>query len=375
MKNKYTFPKPSGKFSIGYYDDYIKYENEYGDRYLGFRCFYPSNNKTNEQMTYIDEEMYKLFEDLAPSSPACDLYKGFIKIKTNCYMGAKINEFKHNVLIYSPGYNTVPWANLVQIEELVSNGYIVFAVAREGESFCTILGEKRAPRRVELFGPFIEEVIKYMMESEEYSPDPMFVYNWSVEGIQSYLDKCVVATNRMELWAKDIIKVIDYSLEKSKDITHILYNKVNNDRFGAFGNSFGGSASVYASQIDDRVVATVNLDGWIYGGKLLSSELKSPALIFSKSINHFLASYGHNNSNAISLIIDKTVNEYMSDCSIIAEDFIKNNYKGEDLIDGRIMSCIMNDFIKEFFNKNLLLSDKGIENLCLKYDKKVQLKI
>ncbi len=373
MKDIVVFPKPSGQFDIGYFDDYISYKKSNEERCLGYRCFYPAKGKTKIRMNYIDKEMYKMFEELAHKSPINELYKKYMRVKTNCYKNASIIDGKYRVIIYSPGYNSVPWANLIQIEELVSNGYVVFAVARAGENFCTIVEDKREKRKIELFAPFIEEVVKNMMLSDEFSTDPRFIFNWSIDGIREYLNRCEIATERMDVWADDIIKVMDFVQEKVKDEKYMLFNKLDCEEFGTFGYSFGGSASVYASDKDYRIAASINLDGWIYGNKLACKKLEKPALVFSKSLNHYLASFGESNNNVYNVVIEDTINEFFSDHNIMAEDFFSNSNTQTESIDGKMISLILNEFVKGFFDINLLKIDKCLSNVGKKYENTLKL--
>ncbi len=52
------------------------------------------------------------------------------------------------------------------------------------------------------------------------------------------------------------------------------------DRVGFFGFSFGGAAAAEASVIDKRIAAVANLDGWLFG-RALSGALEKPYMIMN----------------------------------------------------------------------------------------------
>ncbi len=375
MANIKKFPLPTGKYKVGFYDDYLTYEHNNEKRMIGYRCFYPAINVTGDPVNYINEEIFEKIKESLGNAPFVNIYKEYVNISTNCYQNVTMAEGCFKAVIYTPGYNNVQWDNLSVIEELVSNGYVVFDIARAKDALFTKIGETLIARDTSVSGPMSNELVKYMIEDEEYSPtNPNFVYEWSLKGMQSYVRKCIIATQKSELWIKDLVKLMDEIENKSKDNCSIIYNKIDCSGFGAFGNSLGGATSLAAALEDKRIKASMNMDGWVFGGKLLDNKLESPALVFNKSQKHFEANYGIHNNNIINIIFKRTQNEYMSDMCLTNEDEIKNIYVGKEIIDGYLMAQIKADFIRTLFNIYLKKdTSQSLKDIANKYQDEVSI--
>ncbi len=49
------------------------------------------------------------------------------------------------------------------------------------------------------------------------------------------------------------------------DSKSFWYGRLNTERAGAFGHSFGGAASIQICTVDPRIQSALNMDGWTFG--------------------------------------------------------------------------------------------------------------
>ncbi len=363
------------EYKIGYFDGNVEYLRNKVKRVLGYRCFFPAKEVSGEASKYLDEDRCEEYKKALEKSPFGKMFEKYCDYKTDIYKDAVIAEGKFEVIVYSHGFNNVQWDNLFVIENLVKSGYIVFAVARGGESVITKTCSEDILRNSEQTAPFNQEIVKYFIEAEEYDgKDPNFAYNWSLGGMIKYIRQCKIAAAKTDDWSADISKMIDVAIELNEDKGNILNEKMNTSGFGAFGNSLGGSSSLNAAYYDVRIKASINYEGWVFGGKFLDEILPSNALVFGKIQKHYEANYGTENKNISSLIFKRTQNEFMSDMCVINEEEIKEMYKGTDIIEGKLMNEIKKDFTKTFFDIYVKGDKtKNFETICEKYKDEVTL--
>ena len=85
-----------------------------------------------------------------------------------------------------------------------------------------------------------------------------------------------VRTMALPLWTGDFRFAIDKLGKLNRDRKSILYQHLDMNRIGAFGQSFGGTAAILAGSRDDRIRAVADLDGGAFGildGKPLGKPL------------------------------------------------------------------------------------------------------
>ncbi|HRF99112.1 MAG TPA: hypothetical protein PLZ51_28065, partial [Aggregatilineales bacterium] len=68
----------------------------------------------------------------------------------------------------------------------------------------------------------------------------------------------------LTVWVEDTQYALDY-LSELNTSDEILAGAFNLERVGAFGHSFGGATSANVSLVDDRVLASLNMDGTLFG--------------------------------------------------------------------------------------------------------------
>jgi predicted dienelactone hydrolase len=135
---------------------------------------------------------------------------------------------KFPLLVFSHGGGLSGLAYSMQIEELVSHGYIVAAIDHTYETFATVFPDGRVI-------PFDENLAR---------------------------------TERLDVWSADIRFVLDELTRYNSDpgLSAPWFNRIDEGRIGAFGHSVGGRAVARACQTDKRIRACLNEDGILAGG-------------------------------------------------------------------------------------------------------------
>ena len=153
---------------------------------------------------------------------------------TNAFLKAKpaADMAQYPVLIFSHGMNGSRFQSTFQMEELASQGYIVVSIEHTFTASGTVLGDGTKGATI----PFAR--------MKDFS----------------FADKLITR------WSDDQIFVIDY-LEQLKptDAAGLLAGRLDMDRLGLFGHSFGGATAAATLTRDSRPKAGINLDGFYFG--------------------------------------------------------------------------------------------------------------
>lgn len=85
----------------------------------------------------------------------------------------------------------------------------------------------------------------------------------------------------LSTWVQDDRYVLDTLQTKSQQRSFLLYHAFDVARVGALGHSFGGAAAMALCGVDPRVVAAVNMDGWIFDGLAHRTSAHQILLLYS----------------------------------------------------------------------------------------------
>jgi hypothetical protein len=141
------------------------------------------------------------------------------------------------VLLFSPGLCVPSLAYSAQLENLVSHGYVVFA-----------LEPTHAVTGVVFPGGRIVPCDQTLPASQAYSDEELRLGREENDG-----------------WAADVRFMLDRIVDLSKNSRDRFYHKLDLTRVGAFGHSSGGRTAVRVCQTDARVRACMNEDGqWFW---------------------------------------------------------------------------------------------------------------
>ena len=247
-------PKPEGKYIIG--TDVFTWEDTYRDewftkdkidtRKIVVQVWYPASEKSDSLYPYMDHADLRI----QSISEQIGKGKGFIKpaskVNTNTYYKAKPINQKFPLILFSHGLGGYKTQNLINIETLVSQGYIVIAPDHTYDASITIFEDGTA------------------IEFEAGLPDDV--------SPKEFWDTRIPQVNTR---AADMSFLID-KLQTMKNYT--LYNSIDFNNIGIFGHSFGGATSVVTSWNDTRISACLNLDGWFVPivDEIINNGLKIP---------------------------------------------------------------------------------------------------
>ena len=249
----FYLPQPSGEYQIGTvtFDLTDETRNEtftdFPDdhRRILIKAWYPADSVAGYAMApYVD----------APDQFAIGIQSsfGFPSIvvshipltPTHSYVNAPLSqtETEYPVLIFSHGYGGIIMQDTVLMEELASNGYIVFSISHSYEAAVTSF------------------------------PDGSVIYE-AVE--EMYAD----LLNSLHIWANDTIFLVDeLEITNNPDIPSILWGGMDLTRIGIFGHSFGGTTAEHLILQDIRFDVGISLDS-PHGGNSLTQNMIKPFML------------------------------------------------------------------------------------------------
>ncbi|GGG64817.1 alpha/beta hydrolase family protein [Paenibacillus radicis (ex Gao et al. 2016)] len=255
----FTFNKPAGPYKIGTvaYDwkdnsrDEILTSDPDDKRELMVQIWYPADAKAKGKKqayhTNVDafaEGYSKMF-----SFPKL-LFTSLGYVKTHAIEKAEISNAEPSfpVLIFSHGLTGNKMQNTFQLEQLVSQGYIVVGIDHTYSSTASVFPDGRVAALQ------LPEIKKF-----------------------SDLDKA------NEQWVEDAKFVLDQVEQlAANDPEKRFTGRMDMNNVGMFGHSFGGATSVQVLMTDSRIKAAINMDGALYGELRIPEDgLKKPFMMMS----------------------------------------------------------------------------------------------
>lgn len=240
----FSFDEPTGPYAVGT-TVYHWVDNErreaYSDnpadrRELMAQIWYPAaegGGKERSPYLWNASKMTKAISSKMMSLPAFALsHLGLIK--THALVEATLSDSAspYPVLIFSHGMNGYRNQNMYQLEELASHGYIVIAIDYAYEAAASVYPDGRVA--VSETDPNLTSNAQYGMHIPLWTSDAAFVLN-QVEKLNQ------------------------------NDAAGRFSGKIDLDRIGMLGHSFGGAVTVQMLKNDSRVKAALSMDGGFYG--------------------------------------------------------------------------------------------------------------
>jgi len=237
-------PAPTGAFGIGRVtflcEDASRVEPldpKAGDRRIKVDVWYPAEPATltaTARSEYLNVSAFELAigaDGLKQQlGAAYDLVKNG-DVKTHAVIEAPFATSlqRSPVLIFSPGGGMISELYASQLEDLASHGYVVAAITHSYDGFLTVFPDG--------------STVAY--DSRRWPKQP------SVEGEANL--------NQLEWHSDDIRVVLD---ELGRGRSRLPFSgRLDLERVGTFGHSFGGIAAAHACQKDRRLRACLNQDG------------------------------------------------------------------------------------------------------------------
>ena len=234
---------PTGEYSVGtevfQWEDYTRKEWFSDDpddiREIVVQVWFPAipqSKKTNKWIDYPLQRVQSISDNFKVPK---FISRAIDRVDTDTYTDSQpLESIRLPVVIFSHGFEGFRTQNTTQIQELVSHGYIVFALTHTYDALLTIFPD----------GKKVDRAKKYChnCKGEQF---------WEVFKPQ------------IDTRAADIHFLLD-QIERIErgDISTDFGSIMDLDRIGIFGHSFGGGTSVVAGITDSRIQSILSLDGW-----------------------------------------------------------------------------------------------------------------
>lgn len=250
----FKIDSPSGPYSVGtvtyHWTDASREEiltdTPNDRRELLVQLWYPAQiDQASSKALYIPEyRQFGLALQQEYKIPAF-IFQYLRYVKTNSYVTPRlaVKQAQYPLIVFSHGLPGTRFTSTSQMEELASNGYLVAAIQHPYYAMTTVFPDQRiAPKTNKL-------------------PAVIDIDGWD---------------RMIEVWVKDAQFVLDQFEKLNKqDPQGLLTGKINVDKIGMLGHSFGGAATIQTLYADQRLKAGINMDGTPFG-KTIVNGLKQP---------------------------------------------------------------------------------------------------
>lgn len=278
----FELPHPTGPYSVGTKDINLKLDraevittDTTDKRNLMIKVWYPSKETDGEEDPYIDIAGRNGFARKYGLPPS--MFNYLNKVETNVYRNIQIADDAFPVLIFSHGYNSKANGYYALLSELVSQGYVVFAINHTYESTGTTFPDGTLKYFDYEYANRIESGTWESMQPviEAFNGDLSFEDRHQVvkKGLATFFVRDII-----ERWAEDIVDVMNELDEWNN--TGFFKGKLDLSNVGAWGHSRGGGAAGESLLIDCKIKAGANIDG-VQWGRIVDTVFHKPFLFLS----------------------------------------------------------------------------------------------
>jgi predicted dienelactone hydrolase len=259
------FAVPGGPYAIGTYDflwvDAARPESYTRDptdrRKLPVQVWYPTAAQMDsERAPYIHA-----LAEFGASTPLTALEH----VRTNATMDAALSnaERKYPIIVYSHGAGWPRFSATFIAEYLASRGYVVFAIEHPGLDQTVLFSDGTS---------FAQDTL--LLPRPAPGESPRITATRSTQALNNVHFPIWIADLRFAL---DRIAALDTSPGRFR-------GRLDVERIGMLGWSFGGAAAMEMLRIDPRVKAAVNHDGRLFGG-VATEPIGRPFLLFHHGVD------------------------------------------------------------------------------------------
>ncbi|BCN29233.1 alpha/beta hydrolase [Anaeromicropila herbilytica] len=313
-------PKPSGPSKVGtIIMDFTNpsrtniLTNKKEAQKIGVQVWYPASDISGKKRAHWmnNHKVASLFSKMIGLP---NIFDQFCLVETNSYLGSSVSNesAKYPVVLFSGGAGMFNGQNTIQMEELASHGYIVFAVSHPNDDFATIYSDGTIlPYSKQLSDALSDDTskaidkVKNQFSEDEATPKMQ----------RAMIKEAELSNADVRVWAEDLIFIAN-QIEKMNEgsIESIFKGKIDTSQIGVFGHSFGGAAAGQACLIDSRFKAFINIDGSPFGDAV-DHLIKQPFMVLgtgSDSSIKFRASDGYNPNQKNYMIVNVEGTEHMN---------------------------------------------------------------
>jgi predicted dienelactone hydrolase len=244
-QKKEVFLQPTGPYAVGTHE-YLWIDQKRDEpftkdpadkRHLLARVWYPAEAVPGKETAFyiLDVNEY----------PEKSIYRKGEGFKTNSVTDAPLAASKRPfpVLVYQPGGGTARFIATFQAEQLASRGFVVVSADHPGFSETVLFPDGYRFEADTMLAP---------KETGHFRDDVLNNWGW--------LERDVFPT-----WLADASFTLDKVAELDKTPGQMFHQRLDIDRIGMMGWSFGGAAGVQMAKDDPRVKAVVDQDGQLFG--------------------------------------------------------------------------------------------------------------
>jgi dienelactone hydrolase len=286
-------PEPGGPFAVGTMSfrmtdhgrEELFTEDSLDTRNLLVNVWYPAEGTEEMPVSrYWDKDgnTGKVYSESAGMGTFW--YTHLSLVKTNSYSGASVLSGKSPfpVIMYSPSFYGMNSENTMLLEELASHGYVVFSITHTYETIVSVFpdGETIPGNLDHISGLYDSNADQEDLLYEKYKRAKDFGRKTDI--IRQILVVDELFNQLVRIRMEDAIFVLD-EIERLNKQEGIFHSKLDMNRVGMFGWSFGGAATTETCIADSRLKAGINIDGWPYGALFSSAEPLSQAMMLIQS--------------------------------------------------------------------------------------------
>ncbi len=263
--------EPTGEFSVGAtnFDFEFRSEMTGGLRRLNIRAWYPSdagegeiNPVISQRMAEKMAEFYGMPDFMATSENSLSFRDAPIA------EGSK----KFPVLVFNHGFGSFAEQNTTNMQELASNGYLVFSISHPGQSLLTEYADGTYVYNDGELPAFVEQLdVERAIENTRNSIEAAARNASEAESFEQYwqgmaeLAKSPPFANMqpfLRAWVEDSNALINAIAQgRSEQFPAMLAGRMDGEKIGIFGHSLGGMAAIAASMGNSNIRAVINIDG------------------------------------------------------------------------------------------------------------------
>lgn len=281
------------------------------------------------------------------------------------------------VLIFNHGMGLFGSANALMLENLASHGYVVFSLEHTYHaSLVKFPDGRRVAYKADWMKGSLPVSIRKMvsdMAAIQYAAN----YGAYLDGVSDLLKGYPVLDEGISLWVADIAFLLDQLAlggDQRNPALGRFAGRLDLDKVGVFGMSFGGAASGMFCLTDNRCKAGVNMDGLQLGtqGEIGRFSLEVPFMLMNSDRRleysthlhgerdwHQRPAFGMNDfvfqqtrSTAYTMTISGAAHNNFTDLALISPLGKLAGMLGE--VPPQTMNTIVNDYVLAFFNRHLL---------------------